>query len=158
MYEFLQETVASNMTKSVRSVAPEMSVGDLYRLFARDDYDAYPVLRDDIVVGFVTKIDALKVFALTTDHILPHYDDRMGTTVDEIMSCDVIAVEPDTNLQRVLQLMVAHRLKSLPVVDGHHHLLGIIAREDVMRALARCTNRQAPPLVPCETVRCLRSA
>jgi len=158
MYEFLQETARNNMTSSVRSVAPEMTVGDLYRLFATDDYDAYPVLRDDVVVGFVTKLDALKVFAFTCDQMLPHYDDRMGTTVDEIMSSNVISVEPDTNLQRVLQLMVAHRLKSLPVIDKYHHLLGIIAREDVMRALVRCTQRQAPPLVPCETVRCLRLA
>ncbi|WP_204280255.1 CBS domain-containing protein, partial [Raoultella ornithinolytica] len=74
--------------------------------FATDNYDAYLVVRDDVVVGFVTKLDALKVFACTTDHILPHYDDRMGTTVDEIMSCEVISVEPDTSLQRVLQLMV----------------------------------------------------
>ena len=158
MYEFLQETVVNNMTKSVRSVAPELTVGDLYRLFAKDNYDAYPVVRDDVVVGVVTKLDALKVFTLPTDHMLPHYDDRMGTTVDEIMTCDVIAVGPDTNLQRALQLMVAHRLKSLPVIDKYHHLLGIIAREDIMRALARCTKRQAPPLVPCETVQCLRLA
>ena len=158
MYEFLQETVATNMTPSVRSVAPEMTVGDLYRLFARNDYDAYPVVRDDVVVGFVTKLDALKVFAFTPGEMLPHYDDRMGTTVDEIMSCEVIAVEPDTNMQRVLQLMVKHRLKSLPVVDNRHHLIGIVAREDVMRALARCTKRRAPSLVPCETVQCLRSA
>ncbi|MFB9262371.1 HPP family protein [Bradyrhizobium erythrophlei] len=158
MYEFLQETVDNNMTRGVRSVAPETTVSDLYRMFARDDYDAYPVVRDDVVVGFVTKLDALKAFAFTSDQMLPHYDDRMGTTVDEIMSCDVIAVDPDTNLQRVLQLMVAHRLKSLPVIDKYHHLLGIIAREDVMRALARCTKRRAPPLAPCETVQCLRLA
>jgi CBS-domain-containing membrane protein len=158
MYEFLQETVENNMTPSVRSVAPEMTVGDLYRLFARHDYDAYPVVRDDVVVGFVTKLDALKVFAFTPGEMLPHYDDRMGTTVDEIMSCDVIAVEPDTNMQRVLQLMVKHRLKSLPVVDKHRRLIGIVAREDVMRALARCTKKRAPSLVPCETVQCLRSA
>jgi CBS-domain-containing membrane protein len=158
MYEFLQETVENNMTRSARSVAPETTVGDLYRLFARDKYDAYPVVRDDVVVGFVTKLDALKVFAFTPKEMLPHYDDRMGTTVDEIMSCDVIAAEPEMSLQRVLQLMVAHRLKSLPVIDKYHQLLGIVAREDIMRALARCTKRQAPPLVPCETVRCLRLA
>lgn len=158
MYEFLQETVQNNMTKTVRSVAPEMTVGDLYRLFAMDDYDAYPVVRDDIVVGYVTKLDALKVFAFTCDLMLPRYDDRMGTTVDEIMSSNVIAVGPDTNLQRVLQLMVAHRLKSLPVIDKYRQLLGIVAREDVMRALARCTKRQVPPLVPCDTVRCLHLA
>ena len=90
--------------------------------------------------------------------MLPHFDDCMGTTVDEIMSGDMIAIDPDTNLQRALQLMVAHRLKGLPAIDKHHHLLGIIASEDVIRALARCTKRRAPPLVPCETVQCLRLA
>jgi hypothetical protein len=42
MYEFLQETVANNMTRGVKSVTPETTVGDLYRLFAADDFDAYP--------------------------------------------------------------------------------------------------------------------
>ena len=64
MYEFLQETVANNMTRAVRSVAPETTVGDLYRLFAADDFEAYPVVRDDALVGVVSKLDALKVFAL----------------------------------------------------------------------------------------------
>ncbi|WJR78203.1 CBS domain-containing protein [Bradyrhizobium sp. NP1] len=154
MYEFLHETVAENMTRAVRCVAPELAVGDLYRLFAVDDFDAYPVARDDRLVGMVSKLDALKVFAFTKDRILPHYDVGMGTTVDEIMSADVVAVSPDTNLQRVLQLMVEHRVKSLPVIDQWRNLIGIIAREDVMRAMARCIGRQDPSLVPCETARC----
>ena len=77
MYEFLQETVASNMTRSVRSVAPEMTVGDLYRLFAKDDFDAYPVLRDDVVAGVDTELDALKVFTCPGDHMRQRYDDLM---------------------------------------------------------------------------------
>jgi CBS-domain-containing membrane protein len=139
MYEFLQETVANNMTRRVSSVPPEMTVGDLYRLFAADDFDAYPVVRDDQVVGMVSKLDALRVFAFATDQILPHYVDGMGTTVDKIMTSDVVAVAPDTKLQRVLQLMTEYRVKSLPVVDQWRKLVGIIAREDVMRAMERCT-------------------
>lgn len=54
MYEFLQETVANNMTGKVRSVTPETTVGDLYRLFAADDFDAYPVVKDDTLVGMVS--------------------------------------------------------------------------------------------------------
>jgi CBS-domain-containing membrane protein len=158
MYEFLQETVANNMTRGVKSVTPETTVGDLYRLFAADDFDAYPVVRDDTLVGVVSKLDALKVFGFAKDRILPHYVDGMGTTVDEIMTSNVVAVDPDTNLQRVLQLMVEHRMKSLPVIDERRTLLGIIAREDVMRAMARCTQQVEPPLIPCETVRCLHSA
>ena len=154
MYEFLQETVANNMTRSVRSVMPETTVGDLYRLFAADDFEAYPVVRDDRLVGMISKLDALKVFAFTKDQILPHYSEGMGTTVDEIMTTDIIAVDTDTRLQRVLQLMIEHRIKSLPVIDKWRTLVGIIAREDVMRAMERCTLQQEPAVVPFTGARC----
>jgi len=148
MYEFLLETVTNNMTPNVRSVSPETTVGDLYRLFVADDFDAYPVLRGDTLVGMVSKLDALKIFGLSQDHILPHYRKGMETTVDEIMSSDVVSVSIDTNLQRVLELMIKHRVKSIPVVDHWHNLVGIIAREDVMRAMERTTLRQYPPVIP----------
>ena len=63
MYEFLEETVANNMTGAVRSVTPETTIGDLYRLFAADDFEAYPVVEKDELIGMVSKLDALKVFA-----------------------------------------------------------------------------------------------
>jgi len=151
MYEFLQETVENNMTRNVRSVAPEITVGDLYRLFAADGFDAYPVTRGDTVVGMVSRLDALKVFCLSEDHILPRHKEGMATTVDEIMTGDVVAVDGETKLQRVLELMVSHRMKSLPVVDHWHNLAGIIAREDVIKAMERCVMRQYPPVVPFET-------
>ena len=155
MYDFLQEAAANNMTRKVRSVAPETTLGDLYRMFAADDFEAYPVVRDDRLVGMVSKLDALKVFAFAKDQILPHYLDGMGTTVDEIMTTEVVAVEPDTGLQRVLQLMIEHRVKSIPVIDQSRSLVGIIARDDVMRAMERCTLRQQPPVVPFETAECV---
>ncbi len=148
MYEFLQERVETNMTREVRSVVPETTVGDLYRLFAADDFDAYPVVRGDALVGIVSKLDALNVFALSQDHILPRYKEGMATTVDEIMTSDVIAVDGETSLQRVLELLVKHRIKSLPVVDDRRNLVGMIAREDVMRAMERTALRQYPPIIP----------
>ena len=148
MYEFLQETVGNNMTRSVRSVTPETTVGELYRLFAVDDFEAYPVVRDDTLVGMVSKLDALKPFAFTEDQLVPHYKDGMATTVDDIMSANVVAVRPDTYLQRVLELMIKHRVKSLPVVDQWQNLVGIIAREDIMRAMERSVVWQYPPVLP----------
>lgn len=151
MYEFLEETVGNNMTPAVRSVTPETTVGELYRLFAADDFESYPVVREDRLVGVVSKLDALKPFAFAQDQILPHYKDGMGTTVDEIMSTEVVAVDFDTRLQRVLQLMIEHRLKSLPVVDQWQSLVGIIARKDVMRAMERSVLLQYPPVLPFAT-------
>jgi CBS domain-containing protein len=152
MYEFLEETVGNNMTRSVRTVVVETTVGDLYRLFAADGYDAYPVVKDDVLVGIVSKLDALKVFALGQDQILPHFGDGMTATVDAVMSSDVIAVDPETKLQRVLELMVKHRLKSLPVIDRWRNVVGMIAREDIMRAMERSVLRQHPSAVPPETL------
>jgi CBS domain-containing protein len=142
MYEFLQETVVDNMTEAVRSVVPEMPVRNLYDLFAADDVHAYPVAEDETLIGVVSKLDASKVFAFTPDEILPHYRDRMTTAVDAIMTCEVATIEPEARLQRALEMMVLHRVKSLPVVDPRRQLVGIIAREDVMRALARCARQQ----------------
>jgi CBS domain-containing protein len=146
MYEFLEETVQNNMTRSTRSVAPETTVSDLLRLFAADDADAYPVASDGRVVGIVSKADALKAFGLKPAEIIPHYDELLGTTVDEIMTRQVTCVDLHSPLQRVLHVMVRHHFKSLPVVDNGNRLLGVIRRDDLIRALTRCTHEAVLPL------------
>jgi len=52
------------------------------------------------------------------------------------MTPEFIYVDPETKLSRVLQLMTDHRTKSIPVLDAEQRLVGIIARTDIMRALA----------------------
>jgi CBS domain-containing protein len=150
MSEFLAETVAHHMTRNVRRVTPHTTVSDLYRLFAVDGFDAYPVVQEDVLIGMLSKLDALKVFAFTQQQLLPHYADGMAATVDRIMSTDVVTVDPEAKLQRVLQLMLEHRIRSIPVVDSQRRLLGIIAREDVMRAMERSTVRHFPGMLPFE--------
>ena len=150
MYEFLQETVENNMTTKVRSIEPGTTVGELYRLFGADDFDSYPVVRGGALVGVVSKLDALKVFALSQDHILPQYKEGMATTVEDIMTRDVVTVDAETRLQRVLELMIKHRIRSLPVVAQDGALRGIISRGDVMRAMESATLRQYPPVLPFE--------
>ena len=63
----------------------------------------------------------------------------MNRTVADVMTSEFIYVRADTKLTRVLQLMVDHRIRSVPVIDGDHRLAGIIAREDILRALDACT-------------------
>jgi CBS domain-containing protein len=53
-----------------------------------------------------------------------------------VMTSDFIYVRPETRLTRVLQLMVEHRLRSIPVIDGDQKLAGMIARKDILKALA----------------------
>lgn len=136
MYRFLQQTVAEYMTRAVTTVRRELTVRDLNQMFERDDFNTYPVEEDGQVVGLVTKFDLLKCFAFTPSQMVPRYDDLMNRTVADIMTSAYIYVGADTRLTRVLQLMVEHRIRSIPAIDNDNRLVGIIAREDVIKALA----------------------
>jgi CBS-domain-containing membrane protein len=142
VYRFLEETVAGHMTRAVKTVAREFTVRDLAAMFERDDFNTYPVQEDGQIVGIVTKFDLLKCFSFTPSQMVPRYAELMNRTVADVMISEFIYVRSDTKLTRVLQLMVEHRIRSIPVVDSDHRLAGIIAREDVVRALASCASHE----------------
>jgi len=142
VYRFLEESVAGHMTRAVKTVTRDLTVRDLGAMFERDDFNTYPVLEDGQVVGIVTKFDLLKCFAFKPSQMVPRYSELMNRTVADIMISDFIYVRSDTKLTRVLQLMVEHRLRSIPVIDSGHRLAGVIAREDVVRALAACASHE----------------
>jgi CBS domain-containing protein len=135
MYRFLECTVAQYMTHDVKTVTRELSLRELEALFAKYDFNAFPVMEHVRVVGIVTKFDFLKAFAFTTRQMVPHYDELMAGTVGEAMTEAVVHVQGDAPLARVLQLMVNLKARSFPVMDRDDHLVGIISREDIMRAL-----------------------
>ena len=63
----------------------------------------------------------------------------MKRPVAEVMTEAVVHVEPTSPLTRVLQLMVSLKARSFPVISAERQLVGIISREDVMRALRDAT-------------------
>jgi CBS domain-containing protein len=142
VYKFLGETVAGYMTRAVRTVTRELTVRELGGMFEQDDFNSYPVEEDGQLVGVVTKFDLLKCFAFTPNQMVPRYGELMNRTVAEVMIPEFIYVHPDTRLTRVLQLMIEHRIRSIPVLDSDHRLAGIIAREDVTRALVCCAGNE----------------
>ena len=138
MQSFLEQIVADHMTRDVKTVTRDVSIRELGALFEKDDFNAYPVEEGSQVVGVVSKFDHLACFIFTPAHMMPRYDDLMKRTVADVMTSDFIYVGEHTKLTRVLQLMVDHRLKSMPVIYDDQRLAGMISREDVMRALQRC--------------------
>jgi CBS domain-containing protein len=126
------------MTRDVKTVTLDISLRELGALFEKDDFNIYPVAETSQVIGVVSKFDYLACFIFTPAHTIPRYDDLMKRTVADIMTSEFIYVGEDTKLTRVLQLMVDHRLRSVPVIDSDRRLAGMISREDVMRAQQRC--------------------
>ena len=142
MYRFLECTASQYMTRAVETVTRQVTMLDLETLFEKHDFNAFPVVEAEKMLGIVTKLDFLRVFAFTTSQIVPHFDELMRRTVADVMTEAVVHVEPAAPLTRVLQLMVSLRNRSFPVIGPDSQLVGMISREDVMRAL-RETTREA---------------
>jgi CBS domain-containing protein len=143
MYRFLECTASQYMTRALTTVSREVDMRELTTLFERHDFNSFPVVENDTVLGIVTKFDFLRAFAFTTGQMTPHYDELMRRQVRDIMTEAVVHVEPSTPLTRVLQLMVDVRSRSLPVMTPERRLVGIISREDIMRALKETTQNAA---------------
>ena len=145
MHRFLEATAGEYMTRTVKTVTREVTMRELEKMFEQDGFNTFPVRENGEVIGLVTKFDFLNCFAFTPNRMVPSYQDLMSRTVADTMTPEFIYVDPVTKLTRVLQLMVSHRIKSIPVLDAEQHLSGIISREDIMRALADCASGQYLP-------------
>jgi CBS domain-containing protein len=127
------------MTLAVQTVTRRVTLGELEALFEEHDFNAFPVVETGKTLGVVSKFDFLRAFAFTTSQIVPRYADLMKLTVADVMTEAVVHVEPAAPLTRVLQLMVNLKCRSFPVIGADNQLVGIISREDIMRALRETT-------------------
>ncbi len=117
------------------TIGPEMSLAEAEDILERRGFNTLPVVCESgELIGVVSSLDLLKAFRFGPDSLFPAYDRIMTRPVGQIMSRDPLTVRPLTPLTRVLQKMTDTRSKSFPVVEGAR-VVGVIAREDVMRAL-----------------------
>jgi CBS domain-containing protein len=142
VHRFLEARVADYMTRAVVGIVPQTPLAEIERILTQHDFNGVPVLEGGTLVGVVTKLDVLKVFAFTGQTVVPPYDHLARRTAGEIMTREPITFPPDAPLTRVLQTLVDFRVKSFPVLEDGR-LVGIIAREDIVRALRDACG--APP-------------
>lgn len=81
------------------------------------------------VIGFLSEQDCLSRMLVAS------YHDQMSAYVSDIMHKDVITVSPDTGIIELAQLMLQQKPKLYPVVDEARHLVGVISRSAVLRAI-----------------------
>lgn len=147
MYEFLAWRADDVMTRAVDRIGPEARIAEAEDRFDARDFDALPVVAaDGSLVGIVSKLDVLRAYVFSSETIVPHYDEIRARPVRTIMTLQPLTIPPTQPLTRVLELLAATRVKSLPVVEDGR-LVGIVAREDVLRALRSAAAGESPPRV-----------
>ncbi len=139
MDRFLEGTADQYMTRPVTTVTRKTTMRELEALFDKHDFNSFPVVEEGKMLGIVTKFDFLRAFVFTTGQMMPHYDELMRRPVSEMMTEAVVHVESTAPLTRVLKLMVDLKSRSFPVIGLDRKLVGMISREDVIRALKEAT-------------------
>jgi CBS domain-containing protein len=121
----MAQSIRDVMTPSPETVDSSSTAVEAARQMQRADAGMIPVVQNGKLVGTVTDRDlALRVVA--------EGKDPETTTVGEIASKDVVAVQPDSDLSEALVLMARHQVRRLPVVEGDS-VVGVIAQADVAR-------------------------
>ena len=51
----------------------------------------------------------------------------------DIMTHNVISVQPEATILQAADLMLQHRISGLPVIDSDGHVVGIVTEEDFLQ-------------------------
>jgi CBS domain-containing protein len=132
-------TVGSAMTRDVVLLAADMSAEMALRRLDQKAVSGAPVVDHGRVAGVITRRDLL-VPTLLDDPFSAQAPGRWtrltGLKVGDLMSDEPVTAEPDCPLVQAVRTMLDHGVNRLPVVDGAGRPLGVLTRDDVLRAVA----------------------
>jgi CBS domain-containing protein len=147
------------MVRNVKSILPDISVSQALEFLSEEKISGLPVMdKDNKLVGMFTEKDVIK-------YILPGYLEKVGVfiyednpkaiknkvkellnerKVCEVMRREVITVDPNSSLSEVARIMLIGKVRRIPVIDKEGKVVGIIAREDVVKAFIKFAKEVNP--------------
>ena len=111
----------------VFAVTPDTTVFDALRLMADKDVGAVVVLSNGQLVGIFTERDYARKVVLVGKA-------SKDLSVAEIMSTDVVTIDPNWTTDRCMALMDERRIRHLPVIDGGK-VVGLVSIRAVVSAI-----------------------
>ncbi|OEG00069.1 hypothetical protein BHF71_06380 [Vulcanibacillus modesticaldus] len=114
--------------KEVNYLYDYQTIGDWQLLLEKTKHSRFPVVDHQMkLVGVVTSKDVI--------------GKETTISIDKVMTRNPISVLPKTSIASAAHLMVWEGIELLPVVDSYRRLLGVISRQDVLKALQYIQNQ-----------------
>jgi CBS domain-containing protein len=167
-------TAGDLMTRDVAVVQPETSLLEAVKLMAQRQISGMPVVDDSgVIVGMMSEGDLVRWHEGYTERQARWFDmlaegfdlapeflegiQEQHRKVKTVMSPGAVTVTEDIPAREVARLMYAKNIKRVPVVRAGT-LVGIVARSDLIRALAQKLGEKpaAQPAVPSTVNEALR--
>jgi len=155
------------MTKPVISIDASASIAEAAELMLSRKISCLPVTRDNgLMVGIVSEGDFLRRGELGTQRarsrwlqflvgpgkIADEYVRANGRRVDEVMTTEVVSAPPSASLAEIVDLMIRHDIKNVPIVELGT-VVGMITRTDLLRALLRTIPKSTAATAEDELIR-----
>ncbi len=156
-----QLTAQDMMETDVVTVGPDESLQTALSLITENHVTGLPVLdRKSHCVGLISATDILsyeqdhaEAAAEANDDVARYFDPEQqrweslrvsafalekisGVPVAELMSRDLISVQPDASAREVAQKMLSGDVRRMLVLDDENYLMGIISAFDFVRIVA----------------------
>ncbi len=104
------------------SLEPDATVAEADALMARYRISGVPIVRGTRLVGIVTNRDI-------------RFETNFERKVSEIMTSENLVTAPEgTTLEQALEILAAHKIEKLPLVDADFNLRGLITIKDIEKA------------------------
>ncbi|HZP46394.1 MAG TPA: IMP dehydrogenase [Candidatus Binataceae bacterium] len=111
----------SGMIADPVTVHPEQPIGEALAIMQRHGISGLPVVAESRLVGILTNRDL-------------RFERRPDRPVKEVMTKRVITARPGIQLEEAKEILQAHRIEKLPLVDEHDRLCGLITVKDMDKA------------------------
>jgi len=141
------------MTRDVVTVTLAASVTEVARLLVEHKVSGLPVVDEEHrVVGMITEGDLIYqdkkvhmpafleilggvIYLENPQRIVNDLKKMTATKVAEVMTSKVYTVKEDASMEDIATIMVERQVNRLPVVDQAGKLVGIISRQDLVKAM-----------------------
>jgi acetoin utilization protein AcuB len=125
------------MTRDVVVVPPELSLASAGRIMKERHIRHLPVVKEGRLVGILSDRDLLEYEGALMG--------GLGTKVGTAMTTAPITCLISTTVSRVAQMMLEHKIDSVPVVDPSGLLVGLVTSSDLLHLLVESADVQALP-------------
>jgi CBS domain-containing protein len=131
------------MSTPAVTVQPDTPIKEVAALLVERGFNAVPVVNDrDELIGIVTEADLIRLESVPEpqSRLIPQASSRtpgsLPLTAGQVMTERVITLPEEVHICDVAGVMLGEHVKSIRIVAGRR-VVGIVARRDVLRVLAR---------------------
>jgi len=164
----LRQLLVNIVARKPKSVSLQTPVRDVIMTMICNHIDMVPVLDDADLVGFITTTDLIKLlFRLdkVIHQLCPKLKKGMlpadissessakakilsswvSRSVQEIMTKQVICLEPQDNLARAIDILHTEEFRHIPIMDEQAKFVGLVSDRDILRNLPFAGRRPLSP-------------